>query len=268
VSLRLFGVSTSLSVSCFFLVYGLLAELAALSTILGSVLGHHALPTQTYELVVLLSVGFLFLALACLCALLAVLPARSGSPVLKWAACFPILLILSMLSRQILLGRLSAKLGVIFLAVAMNLALDILFVILVRGSLRWILERSDFSRVAVAATFQILVCATLFVIPAYSLAVGQLANSSSIFAVGLAMLTILNIPTALASISFLLLLTVVLMHRITWPVLSAWTRPLTRSEVLDKRKTVRSIASYLIIYGLHGFPTLWSSALAILQAGK
>jgi hypothetical protein len=56
--------------------------------------------------------------------------------------------------------------------------------------------------------------------------------------------------------SFVLALLIVLIHRVTWPLLSTWTYVLTRKEVLEKRKTVRWVAITLVIYGLSGIPKL------------
>jgi hypothetical protein len=101
---------------------------------------------------------------------------------------------------------------------------------------------------------RLVLFAIVFLIPLRILYTNALTNPKSNIAVGMFMLVLFNIPTAIASIAFLSLLPLVLLHRVTWPLLSQLTYILTCNEVLEKRGLVRTIAVGLMVYGLSGIP--------------
>jgi hypothetical protein len=103
---------------------------------------------------------------------------------------------------------------------------------------------------------QLLLIICVFVFPISVLFVEMTDKSHTNLAMGMMMLAIFNIPTAFAAVSFVLALLIVLIHRVTWPLLSTWTYVLTRKEVLEKRKVVRTVSVALLIYGLSGIPQL------------
>jgi hypothetical protein len=79
-------------------------------------------------------------------------------------------------------------------------------------------------------------------------------------------LAIFNIPTVIASAAFDVSLLAVLLHRISWPLLSQWTYVLTRNDVLEKRKTMRVIGVAFLAYGLSGHSgALWKIVEEILE---
>ena len=104
---------------------------------------------------------------------------------------------------------------------------------------------------------QLLSLFLVFVIP-YGLPImwhPEMARSS----VGqiLFVLALFNIPTVVASLAFGFSLSVVLLHRLVWPLLSEFTYVLTRNEVLEKRKTVRWIGCACIAYAVSANHTFW-----------
>jgi hypothetical protein len=145
---------------------------------------------------------------------------------------------------------------ILYGAVVGSLLSDVLLIIIIRQSLRWMLAKTTPIRMVTTVVLQLLLLVCVFVLPLSSLFAAGFARSNGTLAIGAMMLAMFNVPTAFAAISFVFALLIVLLHRITWPLLSTWTKVLTRSDVLDKRKTSRFIGSTLFLYGLSGIPQL------------
>jgi hypothetical protein len=167
-------------------------------------------------------------------------------------SCIPTALILFLTYRLIYEHFSYGKQLGILVALAVSIVSDLLLLTLIRKSLAWMMDRTSVWRMIAAVATQISALCLVFVVPALYPILWRpdLARSSlgdSVF-----MLAIFNIPTGIASIAFAASLFVVLLHRIRWPLLSQWTYVLTRTDVLEKRKTVRWIGGALHFYGLSG----------------
>ena len=254
ISVRTIGMSGSLSFASFFLILAVIFEGVSYFIIKHSEVLKPEL-TKQVPLLAILGIGLFFVAGFCL--LLAVLPILLKSPVWAWISCIPTVFLLE-LTYQLFHKHLgNAKEYGIALALAISFASDVLLLMLVRQSLRWILARTTLARIVSAMAMQLLALFLVFVIP-YRLPIvwhPEMARSS----VGqiLFVLALFNIPTVVASLAFGFSLSVVLLHRLVWPFLSEFTYVLTRNEVLDKRKTVRWIGCACIVYAVSANHTFW-----------
>jgi hypothetical protein len=215
--------------------------------------------------------GSMFLALACVSAALAVLPVIFKSPLWAWISCSPTIFVLLLFVWSIYRKGLKGASSPFLPVPLLSLASDVLFLIIIRQSLRWLSVKTTPLRIMIVLTIQLLLIAIVFLIPwsapFIELFAIQRRIHSTLLPYGLELssgLVLFNLPTAVAAISFVFALLIVLLHRVTWPMLSEWTYVLTRNDVLEKRKTVRTIASALILYGLGGILKL-AFVLALVE---
>jgi hypothetical protein len=135
-------------------------------------------------------------------------------------------------------------------ALLASVASDILLLIITRQSLRWLLFRTTLLRMTITFIIHLLIIFLVFVLPSLALLARGIDLFKGAFGAGVAMFALFNIPTAIAASSFVLLLLIVLLHRVTWPLFSRLAYVLTRNNVLNKRNALRYFAWLLIIYGL------------------
>ena len=259
-SVRLVGISGSLSFACLFSFYGLaLALVVYFVEAYSAWLKLHIASADKLEnaLPLVALACFVFFAIGFFCLVLAILPIIFKFSIWAWISCFPTLLTLLLFIRLLyLVHTISGPQLGLLIALPASLISDIFLLILTRQSLSWMLSRTSIVRMTVTLTIHLVLIYMLFVFPIqFMFAIAH--NKSQIgMAVAMLNLAIFNIPTALASAAFILSLSIVLVHRVTWPLLSQWVYVLTRKDVLEKRKTIRLIAGIFIVYGLHGLPRM------------
>jgi hypothetical protein len=269
ISARVAGISGSLSFASLLLICGIGLEILMCVILAHSEAVKHLGPKGVYlvnAIPLLIILGVCFLLGGCFCLVLATLPMMLRSPFWAWLSCLPPALWL-LGTFRLALRRLAyeQQLGITG-ALALSIASDVLLLALIRRSLNWIQSRTTVPRMLTAIGAQALVLCLVFVIP-FSLPIiwrPELAKAN----LGQAMFitAVFNIPTAVAATAFDALLLVVLLHRVSWPLLSDWVLVLNRNDVLEKRKTVRAIGAALILYGMSGNSgTLLKIAEKILQ---
>jgi hypothetical protein len=263
ISPRLVGISGSLSFASAFFVVGTLFELLAYFVLKypqlwkGSPDVHNSVP-------LFIGFGAALLLICGVLALIALLPVVFRSPFWAWMSCTPTFLVVLMFFRLLYLHRINAVTLTIPVALVVSLASDILLLVIIRSSLRWMLADTKPLRMIGTIAIQTLIFTIVFLLPLRLYFLNAVVNPrSSLSSVGF-LLVLFNIPTALASVSLLLPLFFVLLHRITWPMLSQLTYILTRNDLLEKRKTLRTIAVCLIGYGASGIPRM-SFVLRLVQ---
>jgi hypothetical protein len=267
ISPRLVGISVSLSFASATFILGAIFELLAYLIVKysDSIKQLYSSPdaatranaaTVMHSVPVLMVPGLIFLCVSAAFALLAFLPIFFKSRIWEWVSCVPTILVFLLFSRAIYLKLMTVQQMTFYGAIVASLASDILLIIIIRQSLRWMLARTIPIRMVTTVALQLLLDFCVFVLPIVVLVEGVPNKANMNLLVYALMLAMFNVPTAFASVSFVSALLIVLMHRVTWPLLSTWTRVLTRSDVLDKRKTFRWLGSGLFLYGLSGIPQL------------
>lgn len=259
ISLRLVGFSSSLSFASLFFFFGCLLELTSYLIVKYSELLKRTSPSadqieKAFPLMIVF--GFVFIAISVFCLTLAFLPVIFRSTVWVWLSCLPALLLFTLNLKMVYLHLANPKQLTIVAALAMSLASDVMLLVIIRQSLRWMLAYTSLMRVTVTVAIQVVLIFVVFLSPLIFLFDSGTENAKNSLGVILLTLGVFNLPTALASMAFILSIGVVLLHRITWPLLSQLAYVLTRSEVLEKRKTLRTIAASLIVFGLSGIPAL------------
>jgi len=266
-SLRLVGISGSLSFTTAFFIFGAFFELIAYfaveyADLIKRTSPHAANLQRAVPLLIVVGVvSFLFCGF---CAMLAILPIVFKSRLWAWISCSPTTLVLLLFFRLVYLHKMNGGQLILLLALALSLTSDILLLIIVRLTLRWMLANITLRRTTITILIQVLLFVLVFALPLSVLFDHAFIASKSNLAMGMLMLAIFNIPTAIACMTFLFLLLLVLLHRVTWPLLSQLTYILTRNDVLEKRGLTRAISLGLIGYGLSGVPGM-SFLLRILQ---
>jgi len=149
-------------------------------------------------------------------------------------------------------------------ALAVSVASDVLLLVIIRSSLRWMLADTKPLRMIGTIGIQTLIFIIVFLFPLRLFFLNPNLDPKSSFPSAGFLLVLFNVPTALASVSLLLPLLFVLIHRVTWPMLSQLTYILTRNDVLEKRKTLRTIAVALMGFGVSGIPRI-SFVLRLVQ---
>jgi len=259
ISLRMVGLSGSLSFTSVFLFFGLFFALLSYFVIAYSDKIRQVSPAADkleHSVPLLILAGLFFFAIGLLCAALAILPIVFKSRIWVWLSCFPTILFLSLFLRSVYRHLAGAGQFGIVAALALSLASDIILLVIVRESLKWALAITTIPKVAATIAIQLVLLSITVLTPAFISIHQAKAEAHGALAVTMLMLFLFNVPTALASAALVSSLVVVLLHRITWPFLSQWTYVLVRKDVLEKRKTVRTIAGFLIVYGLSGLPAL------------
>jgi hypothetical protein len=254
-SLRMVGLSGSLSFACLFLILGLALELIAALLLLYSGLILRLDPAaakavQAFPLVIAL--GLVFLLLFGIWAILATLPLILKSSIWVWLSCLPTALVACLYIRLLLIGSPQATQFGIPSDFALSIVSDLLLLIALRKSLKWMLGSTTIFRIVATISFQFALLLGVFTVPFFLLILGGPEHAKTQWAGNMFILGVFNLPTAFASASFILLLAFVLLHRVLWPLLSQWVYVLTRSEVFNKRKSVRAVAFSMLLYGLSG----------------
>jgi hypothetical protein len=141
-------------------------------------------------------------------------------------------------------------------ALLFSIISDVLLIVLVRRSVRTLSQETSPQRIIGALFAQATAIALTFTIPYEAAIRFGPSFAKSAFAGNLFFVAVFNLPTAFASLAFSVALVAVLLHRIIWPFLSRSTYSLTRKDVLDKRKTIRTVGFICIGYALAGHASL------------
>jgi hypothetical protein len=255
-SIRLVGISSSLSFASFVFILGLFLEVLAYLVIANTALlkrTSHSADTIIHAIPLFIIFGLIFLLCATAFLCLALLPIFLKSSFWEWVSCGPALLLFLATGRLVYLHLSYAKQVGFIAALAASVASDVVLLIIVRTSLSWLVARSTIRRMVGLIAVHLIVLMTLFAAPLLMPISWRPAMAKTSLGVTFFSLAMFNIPTAIASMAFLVCVMVVLLHRVLWPLMSRMTYILTRNEVLEKRKTVRTIGLALMLYGLAGF---------------
>jgi hypothetical protein len=259
ISPRLVGISGSLSFTSLFLFFGLFFELLSYILVAYADLLKRSTPSADrleHTVPVFILYGIVFLVVSLFCATFAILPIVFKSPLWAWLSCSPTILVIFLYLRLVYMHLASGNRLVLIEAFTMSLASDILLLMIIRQSLKWMLACVTLLRVTITMAIQLLLISIVIILPIAFIVKLAVANPKSNLVTTMLILGLFNIPTALASAAFVVLLFIVLLHRITWPLLSQWTYVLTRKDVLEKRKLLRTVAISLIMFGLSGIPRM------------
>lgn len=257
ISLRLVGISGSLSFASLFSFYALFFGAGGYVF-----LTYHDLIKQKVPAIVnlevttvLLIIAFLATALIALVfGILSALPMIFKSRLWVWLSCFPTGLVFILFLRLVYLRAVNPGRLAIILSVVISLVSDVLLVAVIRQSLRWITKQVSLARIAAAIAVQVLLVLVTFWLPIQLLILQVPHKPASSLSVGALTLTLFNIPTAVASICFIASLAFMILHLFTWPIMERVVYILTRPEVLEKRKYLRVISGAIAAYGLQGIP--------------
>ena len=257
ISLRLIGMSGSLSFTFLFLFYALFFGIVSYFFITYHDLIKQKVPTITNleATTGLLIIGFLLFALIGLIfGILSALPMIFKGRFWVWLSCLPTGLVFWIVIRLVYLRTVNPGRLAPILAAVISLLSDVLLVAVIRQSLKWITERLSPARVAAAIAVQMVLLIVTFVLPALLILLLAKQNPASSLSVGALTLTLFNFPTAIASICFIASLAFLTLHRFTWPTMERLVYILTRPEVLRKRALVRIVSAGIAVYGLQGIP--------------
>ncbi len=195
--------------------------------------------------------------------LLAVLPSIISSRWLVGLSLVPVFFLTAVLVGE-LIGRhrLPEKHVAFFAALLASLLSDILLLILVRFSIRWLSAKTNVFRIILSVLIQIGVFAIVIVIP-LGLGVGLIETFGPRPAFGaLAGIASLNAFTGLGSCLFLLVLLFVLLHKVFWPLLRRLFYPLARYEVIHNRKFLTGVGT--TCYAFTATPNILRAILQLL----
>jgi hypothetical protein len=257
ISLRLVGVSGSLSFTSVFFFFALFFGVVSYFFLTYHDLIKQKVPSITkLEFTTgVLIIGFLlFLFLFLIFGILAALPMIFRSRVWVWLSCLPTALVLIFFIRVIYVHTLDAGGLAIFLSAVISLVSDVLLVAVIRQSLRWITGRVSPGRITGAIAVQLLLVVITFLLPIQLIILRAHQKPQSSLSVGALMLALFNFPTAVASICFIASLVFLIIHHFTWPMIERLVYVLTRPEVLKKRVLVRVISAAIAFYGLQAIP--------------
>ena len=196
--------------------------------------------------------------LAAVCAGFALIALRFRSRISAWLGCIPTILVILLFARAFYLRNthrvlLANQIGILT-AIFISVIFDVLFVVIVRKSLGWMIARPNLTRIIATVLAQFLLLTAMFLIPVTFPVSGGIERSKTTIAASLFMLGVFNFPTSVASLAFIAPLVVVLLDRATWPLLSDWVYVLTRNDVLDRRKTLRALSLLLVAFSLTAIP--------------
>jgi hypothetical protein len=248
-SLQLVGVSSSYSFAALFLGLGFFVMMfLSRKSRLGAPLPHAA--EYSYLSHFLLIIGSI-------CLLLAGLPALVRS---RWAVAlslFPISCVVLGLIRFITTHGVDKGQFEMVVALAVSILSDILLLALVRFTLRRVSADPSLPRIAIAVLMQAGIIFLLIVTPWETL--GHLYGPAErvVVAVG-----VFNAFTGIASSVFFLMLLFVLLHRVTWPVLSRLFYSLARHEAVHNRKIMAGLGTGCFIFA---FPLMSSHIAKVLE---
>jgi hypothetical protein len=206
--------------------------------------------------VLLLSIALVFVA--GFCSFLTLMPILFPSLFWDTLSCLPTTFLLICGFRLVQRHVGDVKPYALLLAFVASTISDLLLLILVRLSLKWITIRTSIPRIAGALAIQIAVVLLVFVVPYYIPIEWHPEMAKTGTGAALFSLAIFNLPTVVASLAFSISLLFVLIHRLTWPLLSEISYILTRNNVLEKRGALRFAGGILISYALHPTTSFWS----------
>ena len=254
ISIKMIGVSSSLSFSSLFLVLAATLGFICIVILTNSTTLKPELVRQV-PLLMLLDIGFLFLG--AVCGLLVLFTVSYKSHLLEWLSCTPaILWAVCMIRFHLLVHTMGNPYG-IGAALSISVASDILLLVLIRKSLQWIESDTTLLKMLIALALQALTFVLIFLIPlrlptAWHPEMAKTMTGQFLFA-----LAMFNLPTVLASLVFGTCVLFVTLHLQFWPFINAVNYVLVRKEVLDKRKTVRLLGFALIIFAIAWDHSLW-----------
>ena len=133
----------------------------------------------------------------------------------------------------------------------LSLLSDILLLVLVRFTVRWVSAKTSVWRIAVTLLLQAGIIYFLVFVPfsiPQALPFEDFRQSTTLMT--LSEMGGLNIFTGIASSVFLLTLIFVLLHRITWPILSRLFYPLARYEVVRNPKIMFRMGTACLLLAL------------------
>jgi hypothetical protein len=207
-------------------------------------------PPLIHYLSLMAAVGVVACLMGFACMSLVVLNAIRPSALWRPLSCLPVGMWLfgaSALALQHMAGKAQFEIGV---AMLISFTSDLVLLIAIRKSLRWLQEATNAFRMFLSIAAQFAVFLTVL-LPLWLF----LVKSSIVTGVETSRLVLLfgafNLPTAVSSAAFGLSLIFLLLHRLIWPHLSTLTHNIfVRTDVLEKRKTLRLIGSFLIAIGM------------------
>jgi hypothetical protein len=222
-------------------------------------LGRLDLPTDFWhaELVVLIT-GLLFLFLA-------ILPSLWHS---RWAVALSLLpadfvffgFLVALLLRT---HSLKPQNWALVLGLVLGLLSDVLLVALVRFTVRWVSVKASALRIGLAIVIQLSVVYFLILVPFAIPATFPDDFRQSVGLMSLLIMGGLNIFTAFASLTFVLSLLLLLLHRALWPVLGRLVNLLYEYKVIRNRKVMVWIGTGCFIFAC---PWMHPTVKSILQS--
>jgi hypothetical protein len=163
-------------------------------------------------------------------------------PALLFGACLAIIIGTHAITRR----RLA-----FFGGLTLSLLSDVLLLVLIRFTVRWVLVKTSVWRTAVALMLQVGVVYFLVLVP-FGIPEAALPEdfrqSPSLQA--LVVMGGLNLFTAIASSIFIMTLLFVLLHRVTWPILSRLLYPLARYEIMHNHTFLKSVGTACYIFAI------------------
>jgi hypothetical protein len=205
---------------------------------------------------VLLPIGLFFLALA-------VLPSLWRSFVTVSLSLIPTVLVVALTVRAIQVHRLMGIHLWFIIATVVSLLTDVLLLLVVRFTVRFISAETKVTRLALAVVLQLAIVAFMVVAPLEgSLAmIGRNPQHPTSMAMFVFFVGVFNIFTGIASCAFVLVLLVVVLHRIAWPLLGRLIYPLARYQVIRNHKVMFEIGTGCFIFA---FPLMWNWLRSLL----
>lgn len=146
----------------------------------------------------------------------------------------------------------------LFGGLLLSLLSDILLLVLIRFTVRWVSAKTSVWRIAVTLLMQAGIVYFLVLVPFVISAVVREEITLEEFRQSTTLMTltemgVLNISTGIASSVFLLTLIFVLLHRITWPILSRLFYPLAGYEVVRTPKIMFRMGTACVLLALSLF---------------
>jgi len=219
ISLRLIGISGSLSFTSLFSFYALFFGVASYLFVTYHDLIKQKVPTIAHleATTGVLIIAFLIVALIALVfGMLSALPMIFKSRFWVWLSCLPTGLVFLFFLRLVCLRAVNPGTLVIILSVVISLLSDVLLVAVIRQSLKWITKRLSPARMTAAIAVQVLLVVVTFLLPILLILFRAKQKPVSSLSLGALMLTLFNVPTAIASICFIASLAFLILHRFTW----------------------------------------------------
>ena len=137
----------------------------------------------------------------------------------------------------------------------LSLLSDILLLVLVRFTVRWVSAKTNIWRIAATLLMQAGIVYFLVLVPLEIPATAAEEMTLEEFRQSITLMTLtemggLNIFTGIASSVFLLALIFVLLHRVIWPILSRLLYPLARYEVVRNPKIMLRVGTACLLLSL------------------